>query len=73
MDFIVVLPKLRNNLVIMVVVDFLYSYSQFCSLQNPFTASIVAQIFMDKVFNLQGMTHSIFSDRDPTFTRKFWK
>ena len=33
----------------------------------------MAQIFMDHVFKLHGMLHSIVSDRDPTFTSNFWK
>jgi transposase InsO family protein len=73
MDFIISLPKLGNKLVIMVVVDHFSRYAHFCSLQHPFTASMVAQIFMDQVFKLHGMPHSIISDRDPTFTNNFWQ
>jgi hypothetical protein len=47
MDFITGLPKLRNKSVIMVVVDCLSKYAHFCTLQHPFIASTVAQIFMD--------------------------
>jgi hypothetical protein len=73
MDFIVVLPKSRNKSFIMVVVDCISKYAHFCSLQHSFTTSIVSQIFMDQVFKLHGMPHAIVSDRDPTFTRNFWK
>jgi hypothetical protein len=73
MDFIVGLPKLGNKSVIMVVVDCISMYAHLCSLQHPFTPSTMAQFFMDHVFNLHGMPHSIFLDRDPTFTNKFWK
>jgi hypothetical protein len=34
---------------------------------------IVAQLFMDQVFKLHGMPHSIDYDRDPTFTSNFWQ
>jgi hypothetical protein len=68
MDFIVGLPKYGNNLVIMVVVDRLSKYAHFCSLQHPFTAAKVDQIFMDNIFKLHGMPNSIVSDRDSTFT-----
>jgi hypothetical protein len=73
MDFIVDLPKLRNKSVIMVVVDHFSKYAHFCSLQHPFIVSTVAQRFMDQVFKLHVMPHSIVSDRDPTFTRNFWQ
>jgi hypothetical protein len=73
MDFITSLPKSRNKSVIMVVVDRLSKYAHFCTLQHPFTASIVAQIFMDQVFKLYAMPHSIVTDHDPTFTSNFWQ
>jgi hypothetical protein len=73
MDFIVGLPKEGNKSFIMVVVDCLSKYSHFCALQHPFTTSTVAQLFMDHVFKLHGMPHSIVSDCDPTFTSNFWQ
>jgi hypothetical protein len=73
MDFITGLPKSGNKSVIMVVVDRLSKYTHFCTLQHPFTTSTVDQIFMDQVFKLHGMPHSIVSDRDPTFTSNFWQ
>jgi hypothetical protein len=73
MDFITGLPKSSNKSVIMVVVDRLSKYAHFCALQHPFTSSIVAQLFMDQVFNLHGILHSIVSDRSPTFTSNFWQ
>ena len=62
MNFIVGLPKSRNKSVIMVVVDRLSKYAHFRALQHPFNASTVAQIFMDHVFKLHGMPHSIVYD-----------
>jgi hypothetical protein len=73
MDFITGLPKSGNKLVIMVVVDFLSKYAHLCALQHPFTASMVVQIFMDQVFKVHGMQHSIASNRDPNLTRNFWQ
>jgi hypothetical protein len=73
MDFITGLPKLGNKSVIMVVVDRFSKYAHLCSLQHPFTTSSVAQLFMDQVFNIHGMPHSIVFDRDPTFTNNFWQ
>jgi transposase InsO family protein len=57
----------------MVVVDHISRYAHLCSLQHPFTASTVAQLFMDHIFKLHGMPYSIFSDQDPTFTGNFWQ
>jgi hypothetical protein len=73
MDFIVGLPKSGNKSVIMVVVDHLSKYAHLCALQHPFIGSIIAQMFMDNIFKLHGMTHSIVSNHDPTFTNTFWK
>jgi hypothetical protein len=73
MEFITGLPKSWNKSVIMVVVDLLSKYAHFFALHHPFTTSTVAQNFMDQVFMLHGLPNSIVSDRDPTFTRKFWQ
>jgi hypothetical protein len=73
MDFIVGLPKLVNASIIMVVVDRLSKYDHFYALQHPFITSIMDQLFMDQVFKLNGMPHSIFYDRYPTFTNNFWQ
>ena len=64
MDFILGLPKSGNKSVIMVVVDRLFKYVNFYALQHSFTTSIVAQLFMDHIFKLHGMPHSIVFDID---------
>jgi hypothetical protein len=73
MDFIVGLRKSGNKSIIMVVVDRLSKYAHFCALQHPFTTSTVSQLFMDQVFKIHGMPHSIIYDHDPTFTNNFWQ
>jgi hypothetical protein len=73
MDFIVGLPKSENKSLIMVVVDCLSKYAHLCALQHPFTTSTMAQIFMDNIFKLHSMPHSIIFDCDPTFTNTFGK
>jgi hypothetical protein len=73
MDFIVGLPKSRNKSFIMVVVNCISKYSHLCALKHPFMTSTVAQIFMDNIFKLHDMPHSIVSDKDATFTSNFWK
>jgi hypothetical protein len=72
-EFIVGLTKSGNKLVIMVLVHLLSKYAHFCALQHPFTTSTVAHIFMDHIFKLHGLPHSIVSERNPTFTSNFWK
>jgi hypothetical protein len=62
MDFIVGLPKSRNKPVIMVVFDLISKYAHLYALQHPFTTSTLAQLFMDRVFKIRGMLHSIVSD-----------
>jgi hypothetical protein len=74
MDFNDGLPKSSNKSFIMVVVvDLLPKYTHLYALQHSFTTSIMAQMFMDNIFKLHGMPHSIVSYHDPTFTNKFWK
>jgi hypothetical protein len=73
MDFIVGLPKSCNKSIIMVVVDHLSKYVHLFSLQHPFTTSTLAQIFMDQVFKIHGMPHSIVSDCNPNFTSNLWQ
>jgi hypothetical protein len=69
--FIVGLSKSSNKSVIMVVVGRLSKFSHLCSLQHSFTTSTRAQIFMDNIFKLHGLSHSILYNRDPNFTSYF--
>jgi hypothetical protein len=73
MDFIVGLLKSGKKSFIMVVEDHLSKYAHLCSLQHPFTTSIVAQLLMDHIFKIHVMPHSIVSDQDLTFTIFFWQ
>lgn len=66
------LSKLGNKSVMMVVVDHLSKYDHLSALQHSFTASTMAQIFMDNIFKLHSMPHTIVSEHDPTFTNNFW-
>ena len=72
MDFIEGLPKYGGKTIILVVVDWLSKYSHFYALNHPYTASFVAQIFMDQIFDLHGIPSSIVSNHDATFTSHFW-
>jgi len=72
LDFIEGLPLSQGFSVILVVVDRLTKYGHFLPLAHPYSASKVAQLFMANIFKLHGMSSTIVSDRDPTFTSSFW-
>ncbi|GKA63783.1 ty3-gypsy retrotransposon protein [Tanacetum coccineum] len=53
MDFIVGLPKSQGKTVIFVVVDELSKYAHFVAMSHPYTASSVAQAFLDSILKLE--------------------
>ena len=64
MDFITSLHKSKGNNVIMVVVDKLTKYANFCALSHPFKAIIVTTTFMDTIQKLHENPRVIVSDKD---------
>jgi len=73
MEFVIGLAKSINKSFIMVLADHLPKYARFCAFQHLFMTSRMAQFFMDNIFKLHGMPHSIVSESNPTFTNNFWK
>ena len=64
MDFITGLPKSQGKSVIMVVVDRLTRYAQFCALSHPFKANTISTAFMETIQKLHGNPKIIVSDRE---------
>ena len=73
MDFIEGLPKSNQYSVIMVVVDRFTKYAHFIPVSHPYNVTKIANLFSQNVMKLHGLPNNIVSDRDPTFTIKFWR
>lgn len=73
MDFITGLAKSKGFEVIWVVVDRLSKYAHFILLKRPFSARVLAEVFVKEIVRLHGVPQAIVSDRDPVFTSAFWK
>jgi len=44
----------------------------FILVSHPYSATKIANLFSQNVMKLHGLLYIIVSDRDPTFTSKFW-
>lgn len=72
MDFVEGLPPSGNVNYILIVVDSFTKYGRFLPLLHPFTAPVVAKLFLNNVYRLHGLPIAIISDSDCTFTSHFW-
>ena len=73
MNFVEGLPKSDSYSVIVVVVDRLTKHAHFLPTKQPYTASMIAKLFLDTIVKLHGLPKTIVSDRDPIFLSNFWK
>jgi hypothetical protein len=73
MDFIDGLPPSCNYNCILVIVKKFSKYANFLPLSHTYTASKVAELFIDNVYRLHSLPKALVSDRDPVFTSSFWQ
>ena len=74
MDFVFGLPKdSEGNTGIVVFVERLSMMAHLAAVPDSIDAEGTAKLFIDRVFRQHGLPVAIVSDRDPRFTRKFWK
>ena len=73
MDFIEGLPSSEGKNAIMVVMDKFTKYGHFIALSHPYTAQVIAQLFLDHFYKFHGLPAVIITDRDKIFTSIFWK
>jgi transposase InsO family protein len=58
---------------LLVVVERFSHYGHFIPLAHPYTAAMVASLFVNHIYKLHGLPETIVSDRDPVFTSRFWQ
>jgi hypothetical protein len=73
-DFIVKLPKTsRGNDSICVFDDKLTKLAHFVACKKEVCAKEFAELYVDHVFCLHGLSCEFIADRDPRFTSAFWQ
>ena len=73
MDFVVGLPKtVGQHDSIWVIVDRYTKSAHFLPVRTTYTVDQYADLYVRDIMRLHGAPRSIVSDRDPTFTSKFW-
>jgi hypothetical protein len=73
-DFIVKLPKTsRGNDSVCVFVDKLTKMVHFVACKEHVSAKEFAELYVDHLFRLYGLSREFMTDRDTRFTSAFWK
>ena len=74
MDFVTGLPLTqRNHDYVWVIVDRLTKSIHFIPVRIDYSKDQLAELYVDEIVRLHGVSLSIVSDRDPRFTSRFWK
>lgn len=73
MDFVDGLPQSSRFNCLLVIVDKRTKFSYFLPLAHPYMAASVAQLFIQQVYKVHGLSGAIVSDHDPVFTSHFWQ
>ena len=73
MDFVVDLPSTQASFDgVSVIVDCLTKTSHFLPFKTRWLVSKLAELFINEIVSLHGVSISIVSDRDPRFTSHSW-
>ena len=74
MDFVFGLPLMyRKHDAIWVIIDRLTKSTHFVPIRMDYSMDRLAELFMDEIVRLHGVSLLIVSDRDLQFTSRFWK
>jgi len=74
LDFVGALPKTVKGFdSIWVIVDWLMKTAHFVPIKTGMSVAKLAEIYIEQVVRLYGISSSILSDRDLRFTSKFWE
>lgn len=72
-DFITGLPCSEGKDTFLVVVDRLSKYAHFIASSHPYSAKGIAEVLVQNVVKLHGISKFIVSDRDRIFISAFWR
>ena len=74
MDFVTHFPRTpQRHDAVWVIVNWLTKSAHFLAVQMTFTLEIFCWLYIREIVRLHGVPVSIVSDRDPRFTKHFWK
>ena len=74
MDFVTHLPRTQQKHdAVWVIVDRLTKSAHFLALWMTFSLERFCRLYIREIVRLHGIPVSIVSDRDPRFTKNFWK